>query len=192
MSTNLSTDLRVRRTRKWLQSALLVLMKEKPFDEIQITEIADRAEVSRPAFYLHFRSKEELLLSHMDGIFDEFITEVGREITSSNLQRKQICILLFQYWAKYADSLQMLMRANIQNVLMQRIRRYVFVVINEFRRQEQKRLLPTNSIEDLHVDFVAGGAYMLLQKWLEDKMPYPAERMGELFYELTLRCENYS
>ena len=58
MSTKLSKDLRSRRTRKWLQESLLVLMKEKNFRDIQVTEIADRAEVSRPAFYLHFHSKE--------------------------------------------------------------------------------------------------------------------------------------
>lgn len=191
MSTKLSTDLRSRRTRKWLQDALIQLMHEKPFAKIQITEIADRAEVSRPAFYLHFRSKEELLLSQMDGIFDEFIAAVGLEIRSDNLDRRQVCILLFQYWAKYADLLQMVMKANVQNNLMVRIRRYVFIVINELREKEKKRLLPTGSLEDYHVDFVAGGAYMLLQKWIEDEMVYPAEQMGELFYELTLRCEDY-
>jgi len=166
-------------------------MREKPFDKIQITEIADRAEVSRPAFYLHFRSKEELLLSQIDGIFDEFIATVGLEIQSNKLDRKQICILLFHYWGKYADLLQMVMKANVQNNLIERIRRYVFIVINELRNKQKKRQLPTNSIEDYHVDFVAGGAYMLLQKWMENKMPYSAEQMGELFYELTLHYENY-
>ncbi len=58
-----SQDLRARRTRKWLQAALIELMKEKPFPEIQITELTARAQVSRAAFYLHFRSKEELLLT---------------------------------------------------------------------------------------------------------------------------------
>jgi len=71
-STNKSDDLRVRRTRKWLQDALIGLMKEKSFQDIQITELTARAQVSRPAFYLHFSSKEELLLSHVDVIFDEF------------------------------------------------------------------------------------------------------------------------
>ena len=72
MSTNISTDLRSRRTRKQLQQALGALINEKPFNKIQITEITDRAEVSRPAFYLHFRSKEDLLISHLDIVFDEF------------------------------------------------------------------------------------------------------------------------
>src|SRR5713226_5633398 len=70
-----SHDLRARRTRKWLQAALIELMKERPFQDIQIKELTARAQVSRAAFYLHFRSKEELLLSHVDVIFDEFHAE---------------------------------------------------------------------------------------------------------------------
>src|SRR5437016_7816221 len=91
-SINQSTDLRARRTRKWLQAALIGLMKEKSFQDIQITELTERAQVSRPTFYLHFRSKEELLLSHVDVIFDEFHTDVSREIERGNIDRKRFNI----------------------------------------------------------------------------------------------------
>src|SRR5260370_19685711 len=80
MSIKRSKDLRVRRTRKWLQDALSALMKEKPFQDIQITEITERAQVSRPTYYLHFRSKEELLLSYVDTIFEEFHAATAAEL----------------------------------------------------------------------------------------------------------------
>ena len=80
MSIKPSTDMRAQRSRRWLYEALLQLMKEKPFKDIQITEIADRAQVSRPTFYLHYRSKEELLLSQVDLVFDEFFQEFSNKI----------------------------------------------------------------------------------------------------------------
>src|SRR5438876_2233762 len=92
-STNQSNDLRARRTRKWLQDALIGLMKEKAFEDIQITELTGRAQVSRPTFYLHFRSKEELLLSHVDVIFEEFHSEVSKEIARGNIDRKRFSIM---------------------------------------------------------------------------------------------------
>src|SRR5260221_13721609 len=107
MSIKKSTDLRSRRTRKWLQEALLMLMKEKSFREIQITEIADRAQVSRPAFYLHFHSKEELLLSHVDAVFEEFHTELASEVAACNIDRKKFSIILFEYCERIAKTLQM-------------------------------------------------------------------------------------
>ncbi len=76
MSTKDSTDLRVRRTRKWLQEALLSLMLEKPFTRISIAEITDQAQVSRPTFYLHYRNKEEVLEDYLDSMYKNFMDDM--------------------------------------------------------------------------------------------------------------------
>lgn len=52
-----------------LQKALLALLQKRRLESIQINEITDPADVSRPAFYLHFESKEKLLLSHINDRF---------------------------------------------------------------------------------------------------------------------------
>lgn len=54
-------DLRVRRTRRLLREALLGLLREKRFDTITVQEVTERAQVSRGAFYLHYRDKDDLL-----------------------------------------------------------------------------------------------------------------------------------
>lgn len=189
MSTKPSTDLRSRRTRKWLQGALLELMKEKTFRDIQITEIADRAQVSRPAFYLHFHSKEELLLSHVDAVFDEFHSELSKEVAAGNIDRRKFCTLLFQYWEKYAETLRMVVQAESQQVLLERLRSYVAIIMTELAARKRKPA-PDPLLHEYIVDFVAGGAYMLLTKWVTNEMPYSAEKMGQLLFELTAPCEN--
>ena len=188
-STNQSNDLRARRTRKWLQDALIGLMKEKSFEDIQITELTGRAQVSRPTFYLHFRSKEELLLSHVDAIFDEFHAEVSREIAHGKGDRRQFSLLLFQYWERYAETLRLVIQAENPDILLERLTEYVEVVIKELDAKTHK---PANDprLQELVVGFVAGGAYMLLTQWISNKMPFSAEQMGLLFYDLTAPCEN--
>jgi AcrR family transcriptional regulator len=188
-SSNQSNDLRARRTRKWLQDALIGLMKEKSFEDIQITELTERAQVSRPAFYLHFRSKEELLLSHVDIIFDEFHAEVSREIAQGNVDRKRFSIMLFQYWERYAETLRLVIQAENPDILLERLKEYVGVVIKELDANMRK---PANDprLQELIVGFVAGGAYMLLTEWISNKTPFSAEQMGLLYYDLTAPCEN--
>src|SRR6266576_3114497 len=137
-STHQSTDLRARRTRKWLQDALIGLMKEKSFQDIQITELTARAQVSRPAFYLHFRSKEELLLSHVDVIFDEFHAEVVRELAQGNVDRKRFSIMLFQYWEKYAETLRIVIQAEQPDILLERLKTYVGIMLNEIAAKKPK------------------------------------------------------
>ncbi|MBO0780006.1 MAG: TetR family transcriptional regulator [Ktedonobacteraceae bacterium] len=75
MSQN-SSDLRVRRTQKLLREALIALIEERSFDAITVGEIAERAMVSRAAFYRHYQDKYDLV----EKIFEEMITTVTHEI----------------------------------------------------------------------------------------------------------------
>jgi AcrR family transcriptional regulator len=58
-------DLRVRRTRKLLKSALIELTIEKGFAAVTVQDIADRAMVNRATFYRHCLDKYDLLDQYM-------------------------------------------------------------------------------------------------------------------------------
>ncbi|MGV8851528.1 MAG: TetR/AcrR family transcriptional regulator [Rhodoglobus sp.] len=64
-------DDRVERTRRSLQHALFALTQERPFDEVTISEIADRAGVNRSSFYQHYTDKETLLAFALEAAADE-------------------------------------------------------------------------------------------------------------------------
>jgi AcrR family transcriptional regulator len=183
MSKNPKLDMRVKRSRKLLQDALLQLMKEKPFRDIQITEIADRAQVARPTFYLHYQSKQELLLSHVDDVFEEFYNEQ----LSKQTDPEQSCVMIFQYWERYAETLRMVIEANIDNEFRAHLRSYFVRGIPQFApadfEADEQRMKFT-------IDFISGGAHSLLTQWVLRDMPYSAEQMGTLFYELSVGCVN--
>jgi AcrR family transcriptional regulator len=189
MSTKPSTDLRAQRSRKWLQDALAQLMKEKPFREIQITEIADRAQVSRPTFYLHYRSKEELLLSQVDVVFTEFLNELSNKIAEGNYDRLKYCILIFQYWERNTETLQMVMQAGLHEEFRERLRKYFSLAISQLITREGISK-PDEQLEEFIVDFESGGAYQLMTQWITRGMPYSAEQMGSLFYQLAAAGSN--
>lgn len=48
-------------TKECLQTALIYLMNEKPFEKITITELVARSGVSRSAFYRNYSSKEDII-----------------------------------------------------------------------------------------------------------------------------------
>src|SRR5262249_46814032 len=56
-------DPRAVRTRNRLGGALIALIQEKPFDDVTVQEVLERAGVSRSTFYEHFRDKDDLFLS---------------------------------------------------------------------------------------------------------------------------------
>lgn len=63
MSENVSTDsvdLRIKRSRKYLIEALLMLMQDQPLQKISVRDITDKAMVNRSTFYAHFTDKYDL------------------------------------------------------------------------------------------------------------------------------------
>ena len=62
-----------RLTRECLQTALIYLMNEKPFEQIHISELARRSGVSRTAFYRNYSCKEDILAE----ISNAFVQEVA-------------------------------------------------------------------------------------------------------------------
>jgi len=62
-------DPRAERSRVALRNAMLTLIKQKPYDEIQIKDITDCANTGRVTFYRHYASKEELLLDFIAHIY---------------------------------------------------------------------------------------------------------------------------
>lgn len=74
-----SKDLRVRRTIRSIRTAFDELILEKRFDEISITELAERAEINRKTFYLHYLSLDDLLKERQDEIVEKFLEYVESE-----------------------------------------------------------------------------------------------------------------
>ncbi|MGO4103400.1 TetR/AcrR family transcriptional regulator [Leifsonia sp. YAF41] len=64
-------DVRVERTRRSLQQALLALAQEHPPGDITIAGIVERAGVNRSSFYQHYSDKETLLADALDMVESE-------------------------------------------------------------------------------------------------------------------------
>lgn len=71
----LSSDPRVRRTRRLLLDAALALVAEREIGEITITDITRAAGVNRATFYQHYLDKQDLIAQALDDLFDEITTD---------------------------------------------------------------------------------------------------------------------
>ena len=181
MSKNKPQDLRIRRTRKWLQEALLSLMSEKPFIKISIAEITEKAEVSRPTFYLHYKNKEEVLVDYLDSMYQSFMEDM-QPYLDSILQGK-MAVKLFEQIAAQATFLLPLLNSEVSYIVMEKLHQYCYDVIKQSLQQD---LFP--SIDDTTWDILmaslAGSVYAISIQWLKMDMPLSPKEMGELTMKL--------
>ena len=183
MSKNERLDPRVRRTRKWLQQALQELIKEKDYQSISIAEITDRADVARPTFYLHYSSKDDLLLSFLDEMFDEYVEEINEVV---QLGGGLMATKLFEQVQNHNDLIMLVLNAETPTLLLERLQKYIE---SAFRMFIMQNLYPVNDLNedilDLAITSTAGASYALIIRWIKKGMPYPPEVMGKLLLDLT-------
>ena len=91
-------DPRVKRTRKLIEDAFRALMHERPFAEISVADITDRATVNRATFYAHFEDKDHLASSMIKGDLEIALLEKlkdCRAVNPDNLQAIGVAIFDF-------------------------------------------------------------------------------------------------
>lgn len=88
--TQTKEDPRITRTRKLLTQALNELLREKSFQSITVSQIAERATLNRVTFYAHFEDKFALLeYAVRESIREQIVRELpdGSTYSEENLRR---------------------------------------------------------------------------------------------------------
>lgn len=82
-------DLREKKTRRSIRAAFLELLGEKPIERITVKELAERAEVGKATFYLHYRSvydlRDQLRRALVDEVVDRAVEAPGSFDDSAGL-----------------------------------------------------------------------------------------------------------
>lgn len=175
-------DRRVMRTRVALRQSLIQLIQEKHFDEITVQDIIDRANIGRSTFYAHFRDKEDLLIGDWEEFLDVFI----RFTNWKNAGKKSFVPVfgLFAHLKDFHHFYRALVRSNKTDRLFKRGIGYLAQGIEKSLTEFlADKLQPSIPIPIL-ANHLATTVFEQLKWWLDNNMPYPPEKMDEIFHEL--------
>ena len=79
-------------TRECIESALVLLMNDREFSEISITDIIRRAGVSRSAYYRNYSSKEDILTNVFHKAAETIVSALSDSLTQKNMQKSYLTI----------------------------------------------------------------------------------------------------
>jgi AcrR family transcriptional regulator len=185
-------DPRVLRTRQFLQDALISLIKEKGFDNVQIQEITDRAGLNRSTFYLHYRDKNDLLVKNMGYTLEQLdqTVDVPSTVDDSQLTIDMMVnplISAFDHFAEQADFYHIMLSEigvpSVINEMQQYIEQVALRWLTELQPTKEHLVVDT----DMIIKFVSTACIGVVKWWLNNGMPYSSEKMArQLMYLVSL------
>jgi AcrR family transcriptional regulator len=175
------SDLRVRRTHKLLWAALLEELAERPFAEISVKDICERAMVHRTTFYKHYTDKYALLEHGMQRIVDDLGAAEGHLAPSaySATQPPPYFVRLFEHAAQHAPFYR-LMLSSEENGRFQRLLKQYIVKVALTKLTPARAGLESELAVTMHAHFIAGAALSLLSWWLDEDMPLTPLQMASV------------
>ena len=175
-------DQRVRRTRDRLGDAMMALLVEKPFDDITVQDVLDRAEVSRSTFYAHFRDKNDLFLNDAEEFFEMMATSLSR--LGDKSERVAPVQELFAHIREVRPFYNALIASGRKQVLLELGQEYFARGIEQrFKEMPRARTIPSKSRSAM-AHGLAGSLFSLLAWWIQHDMSLSPEEMDKLFHQL--------
>ena len=173
-------DRRTQRTQHSLTHAMVELVTEKRFDDITVQNLIDRADIGRSTFYSHFRDKEDLFQKN----WERFIDFCAEQIIWEKAGKDSFMpiVFLFDHLKDVQPFYQGLVRSRKSDALMKSGVEHLAQRITEAL---PARIGETPSIPiPVLANYLANELFMLLKWWLDERMPYPPERMDQIYHEL--------
>jgi len=178
-------DERIRRTHARLGSALVALIHEKPFNDVTVQEVLDRASVGRSTFYLHFRNKNDLLLSQLETFLDTMSSTLNNRKEESH--RVLPVAEMFSHIGAQNRIYRALADAGRLNDFFDLAQGYFSRAIEQ-RLRESRRCSHLLHEELSARSYALGASLLALLKWWVDRGAKEAPRsMDELFHRIVWR-----
>ena len=178
------SDRRANRTRQLLSHALVELIQEKHYDAITVQNVIDRANVGRSTFYSHYRDKEDLFRSDWERLLERIVELVRWESIGGG--RVVPVLELFDHVQEFQVFCRGLARSRKMDSLYKSGTSYLTKgfekSLTSLLADKPKAAVPPAIL----ANHLASAIFSLLAWWLDNNMPYPPERMDEIFHELVM------
>lgn len=177
-------DRRIIRTRKLMHEALMSLIVEKGYEAVTVQDILDRADVGRSTFYTHYRDKDELLFSsfeHLRTLFEQQQQALFASRHTGKEPDVNFILELFRHTGQNHKLYKAIAGKQSGEMIRKYLHRYFYnLLIVPLTALMKNRKSPPVPIE-ITTHHLVSSLLSLVIWWLDNNMPYSAEKMDEIF-----------
>ncbi len=153
-----------KRVKKAITDALFSLLKTKNLNGITISELIKEAGVARMSFYRNYTSKEDVLLTLVRDVLQDFRETADYDL--SNVYQKKHVYRSFRYFEQYSPYFRGFHDAGFSAMLLQELNRF---------HEEIAGLMSSGSKEKYRLYVYMGALYNTALQW---RSTYPKEELS--------------
>ena len=160
-----------------IEDTLYDLMKQKRYEDISITELSERMNMPRKAFYRYFDSKEDALYAMIDHSMSDYsgfsVDRSGETDRSLTRELEEY----FKFWYEKRDFLDAIDRSGLMGALIERTINYP---IND--RVSVSKFLPDDdeATRDKVFKFAFSGLVYTMVQWYRDGFKASTRDMAKI------------
>jgi len=190
--TQKAEDLRVRRTRKLLQKALIELTIEKGFADVTVRDITEQAMVNRSTFYRHYVDKYDLLRQYIEELFELLNSQEGETSWAGRLDQTPDeppagLVRILRHVQKNANFFRaMLGKKGDPALCAQSFRKFIEKGFGSMLPGNATQQESTSPPIDLSVNYVLHAGIGAIVWWLEKGQSWTPEQVAVWLNKLTM------
>lgn len=172
-------DIRVIKTKKSLQLALLTLLKEKPLEKITVTELCRQSKITRRTFYLHYDNVPEYFAELVEQLLNELeqtlIKSTKHRLQTSNKLEPQM-VYLFEHVYFHRDFYQFIFNKHASFA-------YYELFLMRIKKLVKNSVQLTNSfspLNDFEVSYQANAIMGIILEWYYEGFQQSIDEMNRI------------
>jgi AcrR family transcriptional regulator len=180
MFNNEKIDLRVKYTREWTFEAIFKLLEHKKYDEINISEIINKAGISRATFYRNFSTKDDVIKFKVEDFFHQFFMDmkVYYDVNKPSNERD----LIGAFFEKVDESnklIDVVIAVKLEYLMVNGILQLITYFKDHFYQIEANG----EKQEEYTMEIVASSAWTLLSRWHRSGKKESAKSLAKIYME---------
>ena len=170
-------DKRSIQSSEWIYAALKDLMLEKKYSKITITDIVNKANLGRTTFYRNFDTIDDVLKMKCDEKFNEFREYCIGYYKENDVAVKSFLTPFLKYWYKNSEIIELLIKANRENILKQCLTEEVKFFINSSSIDKNTTI---SSHINYFISMIVSNSISILTEWISNGKDIPPDELANI------------
>lgn len=160
-------DFRIEKTYRGLHNAFTALLEEKPFENITVNELCEKAMIRRTTFYKHFADKYEYFVFYCKEVSASFQSQLPPDLLSNNMKSYilQMCRFLFRFISEHQELVNNFTKSDLFPTLLNTLSEQITNELLFAMQQRAGSANPDPVLSESIAAFYSGGLLSMLMHW---------------------------